>query len=173
VRENPAGHRRGPGPWRSPWTHPKRWPRPTRRYSRACTTTPPKGANCDLDHEELIQVRICRSTQPASTIWCRSRSGTRQLHPFPRQPPQGLSNLARLVDTFAKRPQCRNACHSDRQSSRNAPQAARCDRGHRMRSPVHVLRGICKPKSKTVTSAVRGQLLKLAAPKPPASSTND
>ena len=72
----------------------------------------------------------------------------------------GLSKLARLVDVFARRPQVQERIdHPDRRRARASTSASQgvivvieCE--HLCMS----MRGVRKPGSRTITSAVRGQL---------------
>ncbi len=126
----------------------------------------------DLDHEELVLVKDILCIPPASITWCRStawHTSAISLSMKARSQAEQAGKTGGHVREAAAGAGVPH--HPDHRSTRNAPQTARSDRCHRMRTPVHVhAGGIRKPGAKTVTSAVRGQLHDPATrAKPPAS----
>lgn len=118
------------------------------------------GTTFDIDHEELVLVKdievwsccehhLVPFTGVAHVGYIPSREGKIT----------GLSKLARLVDVYAKRPQVQERLTGEvadalmeHLSPRGVIVVVECEH------LCMTMRGVKKPGSKTVTSAVRGQL---------------
>ncbi|NNG20835.1 GTP cyclohydrolase I FolE [Naumannella sp. ID2617S] len=119
------------------------------------------GTTFDIAHDELVLVRDIE-------VWscCEHHlvpfTGVAHVGYIPALEGRvtGLSKLARLVDTFAKRPQVQERLTTqvadalvEHLDPRGAIVVFECEH------LCMTMRGVRKPGSKTVTSAVRGQLL--------------
>ena len=115
----------------------------------------------DLGHDEMVLVKdievYSHLRAPPGAV---PRRRPRRLHPGADGRITGLSKLARLVDVFARGRRCRSGSppRSPTRSMRTSSRAAsivviECEH------LCMTMRGVRKPGAKTVTSAVRGQLL--------------
>ena len=156
-------HRRGPGPRRSaghpgpggPLVRRDRRRAAGRRAEDVLTTT------FDLGHDELVLVKDIE-------VWsiCEHHlvpfTGVAHVGYIPGTDGRitGLSKLARLVDVYAKRPQVQERLTTQvAESLMEILQAARRDRGDRVRAPLHD--DARRPQSRAPRRsprAVRGQL---------------
>src|SRR6476619_1743484 len=118
------------------------------------------GTTFEIDHQELVIVRDIElySTCEHHLVPFHGVAHVGYI-PSPEGLVTGLSKLARLVDTFARRPQVQERLTTqvvDALGAALQPQGAivviECE--HLCMS----MRGVRKPGAKTITSAVRGQL---------------